>query len=76
MSSIKKRIEELEVAKTKAEQRPMTDAEMAVRATAILNNPGSPAHAKLVELFECAQSTQHFTIQSTNAFKSASRASW
>lgn len=52
MSSIKKRIAELEVAKTKAEQRPMTDAERAVRATAILNNPDSPVHAKLVELFE------------------------
>ena len=52
MSSIKKRIAQLEVVKTKAEQRTMTDAEIAVRATAILNNPDSPAHAKLLEFFE------------------------
>ena len=52
MPSIKKRIAQLEVAKTKAEQRTMTDAERAVRATAILNNPDSPAHAKLLEFFE------------------------
>ena len=52
MSSIKKRIAELEVVKTKAEQRIMTDAERAVRATAILKNPDSPAHAKLLEFFE------------------------
>lgn len=52
MSSIKKRIAELEVAKTKAEKRTMTDAEIAVRATAILNNPDSPAHAKLLEFLE------------------------
>ena len=49
MPSIKKRIAELEAAKTKAAQRPMTDTERAVRATAIFNNPESPAHAKLVE---------------------------
>lgn len=52
MTSIKKRIAELEVTKTKAEQKTMTDAEIAVRATAILNNPDSPAHAKLLEFFE------------------------
>ena len=52
MTSLKKRIAELEVVKTKAEQRTMTDAEIAVRATAILNNPDSPAHAKLLEFFE------------------------
>lgn len=52
MSSIKKRIAELEVARTEAEQRTMTNAEIAVRATAILNNPNSPAHAELVEFLE------------------------
>lgn len=52
MSPIKKRIEELEAAKTKAEQRPMTDAEMAVRATAILYNPKSQGHDELVEFLE------------------------
>ena len=52
MSSIKKRIAELEVTKTKAEHGPMSNAETAVRAVAILNNPDSPAHAKLVEFFE------------------------
>ena len=52
MSSIKKRIAELEVVKTKAEHRPMSNAETAVRAVAILNNPDSPVHAKLVEILE------------------------
>lgn len=52
MSSIKKRIAELEVVKTRAEQRTMTDAEIAVRATAILNNPESPGHDELVEFLE------------------------
>ena len=52
MPSIKKRIAGLEVAKAKAGQRPLTDAERAVRATAILNNADSPGHARLVEFFE------------------------
>jgi hypothetical protein len=52
MPSIKKRIAELEVAKTKAGQSPMTDAERAVRATAIFNNLDSPARSKLVVFFE------------------------
>ena len=52
MSSIKKRIAELEVAKIKAQHRPMTNAETAVRAAAILNNPNSSVHAKLLEILE------------------------
>lgn len=52
MSSIKRRIAELEVAKIKAQHRPMANAETAVRAAAILNNPNSPVHAKLVEILK------------------------
>lgn len=52
MSSIKKRIAELEVAKTEAEQRTMTNAEIAVRAMAILSNPESPGYNRLVEFFD------------------------
>lgn len=52
MPSIKNRIAALEVVKTKARQRVMTDAERAVRAAAIVNNPDSPAHSKLIEFFE------------------------
>ena len=52
MSSIKKRIAQLEVSKTKAEHRPLTNTERTVRALAILNNPESPQYAKLIEFFE------------------------
>lgn len=54
MSSIKKRIAELEVAKTKTEQRTMTDVEMAVRIVCILNGPDSPTRARLQEFFRPA----------------------
>ena len=54
MPSIKQRIAQLEIIedKAKAEQRPRTDAERAVRASAILRNPDSPARAALVMLLE------------------------
>ena len=52
MLFIIKRIAELEGAKAEAGQRPMTDAERAVRVTAIFKNPELPAHGKLVQFFE------------------------